>query len=108
MIVRPPSERPAVLAVAFADRQVVDACNAKLHVPEVVEFPVLIAVGAEPVAGIVVPLVSEAHSDPSAVPGPELLDQPVIELLAPLADEELLDRLATGQELRAVAPGAVG
>src|SRR4029453_7487076 len=39
--------------------------------------------------------------------GPELLDQAVGELAAPLAHQEGLDGLATLQELGAVPPGAV-
>src|SRR5690348_12079094 len=107
MVVRPASERPVVLAVRLADRQVVDAGDAPLHVALGVELPVLVAVGAEPVAGVVVPFVGEAHGDAVVVPRPELLDEPVVELLRPLAGEERHDRLAALDELRPVAPDAV-
>src|SRR5262249_7424325 len=68
----------------------------------------LVAIAAEPVTAVVVPLVSEAHRDAVVAKGPELLDQPVVELAVPLPPEERLDRLASLQELRAIAPAAVG
>ena len=60
--------------------------------PSRVELPVLVAVGAEPLAGVVVPLVGEAHGDAVVGEGPELLDQPVVELALPLAGQEGDDR----------------
>src|SRR5690242_14754981 len=108
MIVRPPAERPAVLALAFADRQVVDAGDSAAHEAVLGELPVFVAVRAEPVAGIVVPLICEANGDARLLPGPDFLDQAVVELLGPLAAQELHDRLAPAEKLAPVAPGAVG
>src|SRR5262245_14615779 len=99
VVVRPPAARPKVLALARGDRQVVDARDAALHESRFVELPVLVAVGAEPVARIVVPFIRKAHGDAVAMAGPELLDEPVVELPGPLANEELPDSLAPGQEL---------
>ena len=65
--------------------------------PCVVELPVLVAVGAEPVAAVVVPLVGEAHRDAVVGEGPELLDQPVVELARPLALQERDDRVAAAR-----------
>src|SRR5262245_4493045 len=107
MVVGAPAERPVVLAVGGRDRQVVDAGDAPPHEAAVVELPVLVAVGPEPVTRVIVPLVREAHGDPVPLAGPELLDETVVELLRPLPRQELLNRLASGQELRAVAPDAV-
>ena len=107
MIVRPPAQRPVVLALALRDRQVVDAGDARAHQAVLVEFPVLVAVAAEPLAAVVVPLVGEAHGDAVLAEGPEFLDQPVVEFARPFAGQERLDRLAALQELGAVAPAAV-
>src|SRR5262245_59538644 len=48
---------PVVFAVGRLDRQVVDAGVAQAHQAFGVELPVLVAVRAEPVAGVVVPFV---------------------------------------------------
>src|SRR5205823_8385914 len=69
-----------------------------------VELPVLASVAPPPLAVGVVALVLEAHGDPVVREAPELLAQPVVELARPLALEELHDRLATAEELVAVAP----
>src|SRR5262249_34303222 len=61
---------------------------------------------AEPVAAVIVPLVGEAHRDAVLAEGPQLLDQPVVELAIPFARQKFLDRLAALDELGAVAPAA--
>ncbi len=83
---------PAELALCFADRQVIDGGDAPLHEALDIEFPVLVPVGAKPLARIIVPLVGEAHGDALCGEGPDLLDQPVVQFARPLAREELLDR----------------
>ena len=79
------------LRSALADRQVVDRGMAPAHEAAGVEFPVLVAVGAEPVVRVVVPLVGEAHGDAILAERPELLDEAVVELAAPFAAQELDD-----------------
>src|SRR5581483_10065387 len=108
MIVGPPPERPVVLALGFLDGKIVDARDPAPHQAVLGEFPVLVAVRAEPAAGVVAPLVGEAHGDAVLVERPELLDQPVVELPRPLAAQELDDRRAPREELGAVPPDAVG
>jgi len=66
-----------------------------------------LAVGAEPVSRVVVPLVGETHRDAVLAACPDFLDEPVIELAAPLAAQELLDGRAPVQKLRTVAPHRV-
>src|SRR5688500_20195272 len=51
---------PVILAVGFFDGNVVDAGVAQAHQPVLVELPILVAVRAVPVVGVVVPLVGEA------------------------------------------------
>ena len=96
-----------VFALGLLDRQIVDRGKAPLHQPVVGKLPVLVAVGAKPVSGIVMPLISKANGDAVVGEGPELLDQPVVELLRPFARQERDDLLAAAGELRPVSPVAV-
>src|SRR5258708_35940165 len=100
MFVSPASKRPVVLAIRSQDGTVVNGCKSRRHKPIVVEFPVLIAVGAIPVIRVIVPLVSEAYGDP--VPGkrPHFLDKPVVPLLGPLVREESNDLVSSVDELQ--------
>src|SRR5262249_1255608 len=77
------------------------------HQPVRVELPVLVAIAAKPVAGIVVPFICKAHGDPAVAECPHLLDQPIIELATPFAREKRLDVLAAVNELGAVPPDTV-
>src|ERR1700758_13462 len=108
MLFRPRTERPAILAGGLGDGQIVDRRDATPHQAALVELPVLVAVRSEPRARVVVPLVGEPDRDAVLAVVPELLDQPVVELARPLALEEPHDFLAPAEELRAVAPDAVG
>src|SRR4029077_16794555 len=107
MIVGAPAERPVIFPLAFLDRKIVDAGDAQAHQPLLVELPVLVAVAAEPVAAIVVPLVGEAYRDAVLAERPDLLDQPVVELSRPLPCEDPLYLAAPAQESRGVAPATV-
>ena len=104
MVVGTPSERPVKFAIRYKNRKVVDACKPCGHEPVLIELPVLIAIGAVPVARVIVPLLREAHRD--AVPGerPQFLDEPVVQFLDPLAGEEGNDFVSPGDELLAVPP----
>src|SRR6266436_5987184 len=107
MLVGPPSQRPPVPPVGLADRQIVDARDPPPHEAARIELPVLVPVGAEPLAAVVAPLVGEPDRDPVLVKRPQLLDEPVLQLAGPLPGEELDDRVPAGEELGAVAPDAV-
>src|SRR5262245_64927699 len=107
VIVGTPAEWPVIFALAILDRQVVDAGDAPPHQAVLVELPVLVAIAAKPVAGIVVPFICEAHSDPVVAERPHFLNQPIIEFAIPFAREKRLDLLAAVNELGAVAPDAV-
>src|ERR1700678_2159162 len=72
-----------------------------------VEFPVLVAVGAKPLSGIVVRFGGEAHGNPCAVERPQFFDEPILQLTIPFARQELNDFLAAVDEFRAMAPTAV-
>ena len=61
---------PMKFAFGFFDGQIVDArVTARIQTVLVV-FPVLVSVGSEPVARIVVEFVSEAHGDAIVCKGP--------------------------------------
>ena len=67
------------LTIRFSNWQVINAGDPLLHEAMLVKFPVLIAIGPDPVSGVVMTFVSRTHGDPVAGESPELLDQPVIE-----------------------------
>src|SRR3984893_10672558 len=99
MIVGAAAERPVELAFAFLDREIVDAGDAKAHQAVFVEFPILVAIAAEPVAAVVMPFIGKAHGDAVAVESPDFLDQPVVAFARPFAREKSLDGLAALEEL---------
>src|SRR3989304_21331 len=92
------------LAVVFLDRQVVDAREAALHQAILSEFPVFVAIGTEPVAGVVVPFVGIADRNAVFGKSPELLDQAVLEFLVPFACQELPGFLPAVGEFGTVTP----
>ena len=50
MIAGAAAKRPVVFALTLLDRQIIDAGDAQTHQSVLVEFPVLVAVAAEPMA----------------------------------------------------------
>ncbi len=99
-ICRPWARRgPVKTAVFFGDRNIVDAGFAAAHQAVLVELPLLVAVGAMPLAGVVVPLILKPHRDAVAVKRPEILDQAILVLLRPFAGEERNDRGAALENL---------
>src|ERR1700734_3495818 len=99
MVVGTPAGRPEILAVGFDNRQVVDAGDALAHQAVLVELPELVAIGAEPLGPVVMPFVGEAHRHPVVAKSPQLLDEPVVELLVPFTREERADSLPAVDEL---------
>src|SRR5262249_23290370 len=96
-----------IFPFTFPNGQVVDAGDAASHEAVFVELPVFVSVGAEPIAGVVVPLISKTDRDPITLKRPEFLDQTIFQFFVPFARQELHDLLATCKELRPVAPNAV-
>src|SRR5260370_12283281 len=107
MVIGASAEEPVIFALAIFDRQVVDAGDPPSHQALFVELPILVAIAAKPVAGIVVPFICKAHGYPVVAKRPDLFDQPILQLANPLAYEECLDGLAATNELGAVAPDAI-
>src|SRR6185312_2909227 len=81
---RPRARRwPVKAAVLFGNRDIVDAGFASAHQAVLVELPLLVAVGAMPLAGIVMPFILKAHGDAIVVERPEILDQAILMFLCP-------------------------
>src|ERR1700677_1077647 len=95
------------LAIGLRDRQIVDARDTQSHETRLVEFPVLVAVTAKPLAAVIVPFVGESDRDAVLAERPQLLDEAVVELAGPLAHEKGLDGVPALDELGAIAPAAV-
>ena len=68
------AERPMIFSLRLLDREIVDGCVAKTHQAIVIELPVLIAIGAEPISGVIVPFVGKAHGNAISRVSPELFD----------------------------------
>src|ERR1700736_3355134 len=107
MIVGTAAERPVIFALALLDRQIVDAGNPQVHQTALVEFPILIAVAAKPVAAIVVTLIGDTDGDTALAESPDFLDQPVVDLAVPFSGQEFFDCYAALQKFRTIAPAAV-
>src|SRR5690242_20265356 len=107
MTVGSAARRPMILAVGLADGKVVDAGESHPHQAVVVEFPVLVAVGAEPVLRVVVTLVGEAYGNAIRLESPHLLDEPVVQLPGPFSREEGDDLVAAVDEFGAVPPAGI-
>ena len=103
---RPSSQR--VLAAVLIDGDVIDAGQAPTHQATLIELPVLVAVGAEPISAVIMPLIGESHRDTIVVKSPEFLDQAIIEFSIPFPNKERDDRIAAEQKLTPISPRAVG
>src|ERR1700730_17194834 len=108
MVVGATAKRPVIFAFAVFDRKIIDARDAQAHQAMLVEFPVLVAIAAEPVPAVIMPFIGKADRDVVRIEGPDLLDQPVLELAIPLFRQKCLDRLASLEEFGAVAATTVG
>ena len=98
---------PAQLPLALFDEQVVDAGKAEFHVAKFIELPVLVAVSAIPLAGVVVIFILETDRDAIADESKECFLQAIIEFAIPFVAEEFDDLRPAMQELGAVAPFGV-
>ena len=79
---------PEEFALTFVDLHVVDAGVAVCHEAVFVVQPVLVAVGAEPLARIVTILVGKTDRDAVLAVRPQLFDEAVLVFAAPLAAPE--------------------
>jgi hypothetical protein len=86
-----------ISSLAWLQRKVIDAGDAKPHQAMPVELPVFIALAAELGSAVVVPFIGEAHGVAVVGKDPELLDEAIVDFLRPFASEECLDRGATSK-----------
>src|ERR1700704_1151349 len=107
MPIRTAPKRPMKFAIGLLDREIIDAREPQTHQAVFIEFPILVSVGAQPVAGVVMAFISEAHGDAISVMGPEFFDEPIVQFPAPLAFQECNDLLPSGRELGAVSPARI-
>ncbi len=101
------AERPAKAPFFLPYGCVIDARKSQPHQAMLVEFPVFVAVAAEPLAAIIMPLVGKPDRNPILPAAPDFLGQTIVELALPLAHEKGLDGFPPLQELGAVAPPAI-
>lgn len=73
-------ELPVEFALGFLNFDVVDARVPARHQAVIIEFPILVAVGAIPLASLRLPLVAVTHRNPILGISPQLFDQPVVQL----------------------------
>src|ERR1700729_3843759 len=101
---RPRSRRgPMEAAVLFGNRDVVDAGLAPAHQAVPVELPLLIAIGAIPLAVRIVPLILKAHRDAIVVERPETLNQAIVMFFRPFAREKSDDGGASLENFGTIA-----
>lgn len=103
-MVGPASERPSEFPFLFLDRVLVDTCETSLHQTIGRKFPILIAVGTEPVAAVVAVFIGIPHGNTVFGKGPELLDEPVVQFRCPFSFQKRLCLGASGRKFSAVAP----
>src|SRR5215831_13795884 len=107
VIIGPSPQWPMVLAFGFLDWEIVDAGDASAHQSLLIKFPILVAIAAEPIAAVVMPFVRKPYCDTVLTKGPDLLNQAVIQLPAPLARQKCLNGGTALKELRSISPDAV-
>src|ERR1700720_617419 len=107
MRIGPAAKRPMIFSFRLVDREIVDACVAKPHQTIVAKLPILISIRAEPIPGVVVPFVSEAHGNTISGVCPELFDEPVVQLFSPFAFQKLDDLLPSTEKLSPISPARI-
>jgi hypothetical protein len=107
VIVGTAAQGPMKAALGLADWRIVDAGETAAHQAVFAKLPILVPVGAEPGAAVVVPLIRKAHGDAVLAEAPQLLDEPIVELALPLAGQEGDDLLPAPQEFGTVSPVAI-
>src|SRR5580700_7967614 len=104
MIIRTSPYCPMVLALGLLDWQIVDGSKPQAHQSVLIELPILIAIRAKPIPGVIVPFIGKAHGDTVSFERPKLLNQPIVQLFRPFASEKRDDFLSSVHKFRAVSP----
>src|SRR5580698_8669161 len=104
MIIRTSPYCPVVLPLRLLDWQVVDGSKPQAHQPVLIELPILIAIRAKPIPGVIVPFIGKAHGDSVSLERPKLFDQSIIQFFGPFASEKRDDVLPSVHKFGAVSP----
>src|ERR1700720_2928467 len=104
MIIRTAPWCPIILALRLLDWQIVDGSKPQAHQPVLIELPILIAVRAKPIAGVIVPFIGKARGDAVSLERPKLFNQPIVQLFRPFAFEKRDDLFPSVHKFRAVSP----
>ena len=76
---------PEKFPIRFMNRQIVDAGKTPPHQTGFIELPVFVAIGAEPVVGIIMPLIGKPDGNSMTVESPQFFDKPVVQFPDPFA-----------------------
>lgn len=101
------SQRPHEFAVRSCHGHIVDAGLATMHQSIVVELPLLIAMGTEPISGVVMPFVRKPHGNAVAVGCSDLLHEAVVQFLGRRACQQIDDGRPSLDGLGTVPPAAI-
>jgi hypothetical protein len=107
VICRTRTGRPEELPIACLNHNIINTGFSAPHETVVIEFPLLVAMSAKPVSGIVMPFILESDRDSVFVECPQFFYQAVVEFFSPFALLELDDRGTPVKEFGAVAPLAI-
>src|SRR5690625_2630206 len=99
---------PVEKSLTFCDGQVIDAGVALCHQAIVIELPVFVTIGSEPLAAVITPLIGKANRNPVTIVAPQLLDQAIVQLAGPFALQKAANGIASFEEFGAITPLAVG
>ena len=82
---------PSSTCARLFDWQIVDGSQPQAHQPVLIELPILIAIRAKPIPGVVAPFIGKAHRDMVPLERPKLFDQPIVQLFCPFASQKRND-----------------
>src|SRR5699024_1108593 len=102
------AELPVKLPVSFVDFDVINAGMSTRHQPVAIELPVLIAVGAVPLAGGGLGFIAVPNSNPVIGKRPEFFNEPVVQFARPFLLQKLHDLIASLQKRIPIAPPTIG
>jgi hypothetical protein len=79
----------------------------KFHQSVLIEFPILIAMGSEPLSLLVVVFVTESYGDAIFGMCPDLLDKAIIAFYTPFIAKKSGNFVSSVQKLRPIAPHSI-
>src|SRR6267378_7007564 len=107
MIIRTAPWCPVIFALRLFDWQIVDGSKPQAHQPVLIELPILIAIRAKPIPGVIVAFIGKAYGDTVSLERPKLFDQPIVQLFRPFASEKRDNFLPSVHKFRAVSPAGI-